>query len=39
MSDADARKPIKPQLLGGFAADFAVDNLVVAPHKERNAKA
>ncbi|HZZ24740.1 MAG TPA: hypothetical protein VFE60_20120, partial [Roseiarcus sp.] len=39
VSDADARKPIKAQLLGGFVADFAVDNLVVATHKERNAKA
>ena len=39
VSDADARKPVKPQLLGGFAADFAVDDLVVATHKERNAKA
>ena len=39
VSDADARKPIKAQLLGGFVADFAVDDLVVATHKERNAKA
>jgi hypothetical protein len=39
VSDADARKPIKPQLLGGFAADFAVDDLIVATDKERNAKA
>jgi hypothetical protein len=38
VSDADARKPIKAQLLG-FGADFAVDDLVVAAHKERNAKA
>ena len=39
VSDADARKPVKPQLLGGLVADFAVDDLVVATHKERNAKA
>ena len=39
VSDADARNPVKAQLLGGFAADFAVDNLVVATHEERNAKA
>ena len=31
--------PVKAQLLGGFAADFAVDDLVVATHEERNAKA
>ena len=39
VSDADARQPIKAQLLGGFVADFAMDDLVVATHKERNAKA
>jgi hypothetical protein len=38
VSDADAREPIKAQLLGGFVADFAMDDLVVATHKERNAK-
>jgi hypothetical protein len=38
VSDADAREPIKSQLLGGFVADFAMDDLVVATHKERNAK-
>ena len=39
VSDADARNPVKAQLLGGFAADFAVDDLVVTTHEERNAKA
>ena len=39
VSDADARKPIKAQLLGGFVADFAVDDLVVPTHKEGNTKA
>jgi hypothetical protein len=39
VSDADARKPIKAQLLGGFVADLAMDDLVVATHKERNTKA
>jgi hypothetical protein len=39
VSDADARKPIKAQLLGGFVADFAVDDLVIPTHKEGNTKA
>ena len=39
VSDPNARKRIKAQLLGGFEADFAIDDLVVATHNERNAKA
>jgi hypothetical protein len=39
MSNADARKPIKAQLLGRFVANLAVNDLFVATHKKRDAKA
>ena len=39
VSDPNARKRIKPQLLGGVVTGFTVDELIVAADKERNAKA
>ena len=39
MADAHARDPIEAQLLRRFVADFAINDLIVATNKERNAKA